>query len=400
MRISYPDFITNVGVEKTSLTRRFPDITFTDNPEENQVTMRFQPSTFGVPPIRGEGAIVNLVFDVSPTTPLQTSGEVRVLNAFVATSTSGPNGARVDLSDVGSIMVSPRYRPGDIDGSADVSIQDVSACALLAFGAVPHRGFLGGVRVGASDVTGGGVSVAAGDITGDGTVDIGDLNRILFLLAMKNRKLEDSVDLGNGSKGTDSFKISLNETPFENLPGSAEMEVGMSMPPAESEGISGAAFTVAYATDHVDLKGVDLDGDDFDFLFYDQRDYSRGWKEGRVKVIVSSDSDKVINGKVAKVKFDSNGTPPVPTSDVPFVAGKMAKSSGEDIAWNDVVDLEQGKLIFGSSPELDINVVVDDIIDPKDLLIFIDRIKNGVEQGEVLNEFAKEWYSPRPTPTP
>ncbi|MCA9414956.1 MAG: hypothetical protein KC917_01755 [Candidatus Omnitrophica bacterium] len=395
MTVEYPDFIENVSVQRTPLTRRFPNILYTDNPDLNRITFRFAPTTTGLPPLRGEGAVANLVFDVSPETPIGTKGAVRILEAGVVTSDSGPNGSLVDRSDTGSITVSPRFRPGDIDGSADITIQDVSACVKLAFGAVPHNGFLGGVFVGSGDVSEGGVSVAAGDITGDGTVDIGDVNRIIgILVALKDANTKKV------SKGVGDFQIKLDDTPFSNLPGSADMGVEILMPPAESEGIAGAAFTVAYATDYVNLKGVELDGANFEYLFYDQRDYSRGWKPGRVKVIVSSSGNEIINGKVAKVKFDSNGTPPVPSSEVPFVSGKLAKSSGEDIAWSSLVDLNEGTLIFGATPEIDLNVVVDEIINAKDLLLFVESIRSGTQDSKILDEFSKEWHTPRTPPEP
>jgi hypothetical protein len=378
IHVLYPDSVLSVSAERTALTKDFPVLQVLDDPDKNIVTIQTDFSTDPEIPLNGEGSLIDLEFTFAGAIPIGARGEVRVLQAFFHIA-PGETGGR-DLSDIGSITKSPLFRPGDVNGSGQLTFADVVASASLAFGVVPESP----------------LPVAAGDINGDGIVDVADINQIIAILIGKNSKERTPAEKSAPkSKGVGDFEIKLKDTPFESLPGSAEMEVEINMPPAESEGISGAAFTVSYATEYVQLTGVELDGTDFDALFYDQRDYSRGWKPGRVKVIVSSPDNKVINGTVAKVKFNSNGTPPVPSSDVPFVSGKMAKSSGEDISWSSLVELEEGTLIFESPPELDINVFVDNIIDAKDLLIFIDRIKNGTEEGEVLNEFSKEWKTPR-----
>ncbi|MCA9413403.1 MAG: hypothetical protein KC944_19470 [Candidatus Omnitrophica bacterium] len=376
MDVTYPTFIQSVSVERTPLTRNFPELQWTVEPDKNQINFSsaFNPSQER--PLIGEGALVNLVFTMDDSTPVGDSGPVEVTQAFFHIG-PGVTGGK-DLSDTGSITKRQQFIPGDIDGSGDLSSADVVACASLAFGVVPSNP----------------ARVAAGDINGDGVADISDVNQIIGILVAQ-KKLDKSPQTDLDAKGTGNFEIKLKDTSFSTLPGSVDMEVDITMPPAESEGIAGAAFTVSYATDYVQLDGVELDGSDFDVLFYDQRDYSRGWKPGRVKVIVSSANNKVINGEVAKVKFSSVGSPPVPSSDVPFVSGKLAKASGEDIAWNSLVDLEEGTLIFSATSGLDINVYVDNIIDARDLMIFLDSIGAGTQSTDVLNEFSKEWHTPR-----
>ncbi len=389
-----PPFLENVTAEKTPLTKSFPDLIVTEDPAMNQVSVSFATPAETIPPLNGEGALFNLVFDIAEGTPLGTMGEVRVLD-FVPIDLSNSN--RINFTDRGAITVDPRFRPGDVDGSGVVTEEDAFACALLSFGAVPHLGYIEQQPLydGPGSSTNR-VTVAAGDVNGDGSPDILDVNQIIAILIAKGEGPDRRKNGEPLEKGVEDFRIKLKDTPFSNVPGSAEMEVEINMPPAESEGIAGAAFTVSYATEHVELMGVELDGEDFNVLFFDQRDYSRGWKAGRVKVIVSSGEEKVINGKVAKVKFDSVGSPPVPTSQVPFVSGKMAKSSGEDIAWTSLVDLEEGTLIFSATSGININVYVDNIINASDLLIYVNQIRNGTESGEILNEFSKEWLTPRP----
>lgn len=114
-----------------------------------------------------------------------------------------------------------------------------------------------------------------------------------------------------------------------------------------------------------------------------------------MKVVVSSEDNKIINGSIAKVKFESVQDPMVPSTEVPVTDGKMAKSNGANVAWTSVVDLEEGTLVFTEDPGLDINIVVDNVIDAKDLLVFTERIKAGTDEGTIFYEFSKEWLTPR-----
>jgi len=375
LQVEYPSFLSEVSVENTPLTRHYPTLQIQNNPLVNTIQFRWNSTTQNLPPLNGEGAIVNLVFSIGDTVPIGSRGAIRILGGSVGTvpGVASP----VDFSDIGTITLAPGFQPGDINGNGTVNFADLIASASLAFGVVPPDPRF----------------VAAGDVNNDGVSDVADTNIIAVLIGLK--KNGKSGREPTHPKGTDDFEIKMKDAAFPTLPGEVDMEVEIAMPPAESEGIAGAAFTVSYATEYVELMGVELDSPDFGALFYDQRDYSRGWKPGRVKVIVSSQENSVINGKVAKVRFGTKGIPQVPTSEVPFVSGKMAKSSGEDIEWNSVVNLEEGTLIFESAPELDINVYVDNIINASDLLIFIDRIKTGTQESEILNEFSKEWLTPR-----
>ena len=110
--------------------------------------------------------------------------------------------------------------------------------------------------------------------------------------------------------------------------------------------MAGAAMTIEYASDLLELNGVELSGSTFDDLFYDQRDYSRHFKEGRVKVIVSSPNDKMVSGEVARLKFNSKGTPMVSDTDVSPKTAKLSKSNGGDEDWAFAIQLLDGQVFF------------------------------------------------------
>lgn len=380
MQVNLPAFIIwdlGVRVERTALTESFPELQSFLDPQTQSLNILTNFPTQPIEPLNGEGALVDLFFYVRDDVPVGAVGDVSLEYAFFHTA-PGVTG-RTNIEDTGSVEIRDGFFPGDVNGDGDFTFNDVIACASLALGVIPPTR----------------LAYDASDLNGDGVIDILDVTLMRTLLAESDGPII-TKEKGAAAKGPEmDFELKMVDTAFPTVPGEVDMEVAINMPMDELEGIAGAGFTINYATEHVILKEIQLEGDSFDVLFYDQRDYLRGWKPGRVKVVVSSEDNKIINGSIAKVKFESVQDPMVPSTEVPVTNGKMAKENGVNVAWTSVVDLEEGTLVFTEAPGLDINIVVDDVIDAKDLLVFTERIKAGTDEGTIFYEFSKEWLTPR-----
>ncbi|MCA9423915.1 MAG: hypothetical protein KC994_02515 [Candidatus Omnitrophica bacterium] len=335
--LTYPDFIENVSFERTALTEDFAEIAAEVSEASRRIHIFKQTFKGTAPPVilNGEGSLFNLTFNVKPGTPLGTLGSMVIDTTASHFFTAGGNVASPRVVGPNQLQVQNQYRYGDVNGDGILSVSDVVLAASFAL-EVPfnNREF------------------TAGDLNADGLLDIADLNLIRSRNALKSTSEGDST--GNSKGGVaDTFQLDLLDAAFETIPGNVDMGVSMTPPTGETGEMAGAAMTIEYASDLLELNGVDLVGETFDELFYDQRDYSRHFEEGRVKVIVSSPANKMVSGEFLKLNFKSKGTPMVSETDVTPKTAKLSRANGSDEGWVFAIQLLDGKVLFDAMTPTD-----------------------------------------------
>ncbi|MCA9412439.1 MAG: hypothetical protein KC944_14580, partial [Candidatus Omnitrophica bacterium] len=328
--LTYPDFIENVSFERTALTEDFGDISSEVISASRRV--RLFDSTFkgiGTPGVlNGEGGLFNLVFDIKPGTPQGSVGSITIDASASQLQTATGNFVAPRVVGPGLLQVQDEYRLGDVDGDGVISASDVLLAASFAL-EVPFTN----------------LQFTAGDLNADGLLDIADLNLIRSRAGLKSAG-HPSLGPAKGTGVAGTFQLDLSDVSFESIPGDVQMGVTMVPPMGETGEMAGAAMTIEYASDLLELDGVNLAGAVFDDLFYDQRDYSRNFKEGRVKVIVSSPSNKSVDGEFLKINFKSKGTPMVSDTLVIPKSAKLSKSNGGDEDWEFAIQLLDGTVFF------------------------------------------------------
>ncbi len=327
--LMYPDIVENVSFERTALSEDFLNITAEVFPASGHIRI-FDGSFKGIPSpgvLNGEGSLFNLTFDVKDSIPQGTVGSFVLDGTASQVQTAGGTFSSPRVIGPGLIELHDKYRLGDLNGDGIASASDVVFAASFALG-VPFTD----------------LELMAGDINADGLIDIADLNLIRSRAGLKKSNGGEGSPAKGGVPGT--FQVQLVDNSFMMLPGTVQMAVSMTPPMGEPGLMAGAAMTIDYASDLVELDGVQLSGSTFDDLFYDQRDYSRHFSEGRVRVIVSSPTDKMVGGEVLKLNLKSKGTPMASETLLQPKTIKLSKSNGSDEDWEFVIQPVDGTLFF------------------------------------------------------
>ncbi|MCB9785017.1 MAG: hypothetical protein H6751_18750, partial [Candidatus Omnitrophica bacterium] len=337
---------TQIGFEQTALTEAYQDIKIATNTAVSppRVSIFSEVGSSQNIELNGEGTFINLTFPLKPGLSLNQTGEFSFDSVLLRDNANTP--VNTVMTDTGALIVSNHFKLGDVNGDANVDFEDRDEVSEIAVGKpLEEVALQNPPSVPDPDVD---TIRSAADVNADGTIDVADVNLIRQRFGTKS--VEPLKAAAGALKQTvlDTYTLDLKDAYFETLPGQVDMFVSLDQPASDNIGIAGTSFTLAYATDEVELIGAELvgGGATFDQLVYDQRDYSRGWKPGQIRLVVSANSNKAVSADFVKIKFREVDPVTEMSTNLRFRTAKIARRSGEDIRWNNNIQLLDGQIFF------------------------------------------------------
>lgn len=343
LSIEYPEHIEDLGFQRTALTAGFTSLVGSDNSDDRIFTITSSSEEFhSSTPLNGQGALVYLTFVIPPENQDEiagtTVGYFRIDPDSGAEFMTSVETIHPFIGGPGLLELRNNYTLGDVTGDGMVMNDDFIRSASLALGLPPtDEEFL------------------ASDLNADAVIDILDMSLLMNLLSGAQPK-GDWMETDSKGLGSESWRLTLEDQTVSIEETEASLPVILKRPDSTLPGPSIASMIIRYPSDELLLQGLEMpEGPEYAdmTLFYDQRDYSRSFKKGRVKMIMVREGNRELVSPMATMLFnrEQGSTGPI-VNFLDMFPGKLAREKdgfpGEDIGWVEPVEFGSGILGFGA----------------------------------------------------
>jgi hypothetical protein len=365
-QVRFPDdLLTLKGIERAALTRD-SDLSIVSAAGGSDVVF----FTIQGKISEGEGALANLIFDVTPTAPI--GGEA----ALTIESVTLTSNLATLIGKAGKLRIEDSIVLGNVDrvfpGVSDTDVELARRAALLEAPLKP-------------DV------YPAGDINDDGVIDIADVTLI--------QRIRDGLSIyppsgkrREGKGETAAYSIQATTGFFEVNGTTTELSVDLGFPfsvkgPANPTGIAALGLTLLYNPDLVDLVSVEPTALAAGFEFsLPAMNYFRIIQPGVLRVGLAAPTNlPPVNGAWLKLRFHDISAPPAvlgTESPILFASAKIATQFGEDLSWDNTVLPLDGNLIYGP---------IVSCTTPACLLDLLEEFRTDAAVPNDLFEFGSRW---------